>query len=142
MKQKSILPRFPLFLITLSIGIILIILSALSGEGSFGLILFIPYFQGSGLLSLLGILCIMLSFFILFFGIASRAVDSDEYYKSREIADDFLEGEKESEFGGVIFIGPIPIVFGSNKKITLWMIVVAFVVAVIIFASVLLYFLK
>ena len=33
--------------------------------------------------------------------------------------------------GGVIFIGPIPIVFGSDKGIAKWMIVVGVIIAVI-----------
>ena len=36
--------------------------------------------------------------------------------------------QRKSEYGGVIFIGPIPIVFGSNKDIAKAMLVIAFVI--------------
>ena len=36
--------------------------------------------------------------------------------------------QRKSEYGGVIFIGPIPIVFGSNKDIAKAMLIIAFVI--------------
>ncbi|MFP3201676.1 MAG: DUF131 domain-containing protein [Sulfolobus sp.] len=36
--------------------------------------------------------------------------------------------QRKSEYGGVIFIGPIPIVFGSNKDIAKTMLIIAFVI--------------
>ena len=42
------------------------------------------------------------------------------------------EKEQKTEYGGVIFIGPIPIVFGSNKKITKTMLIIGIVIFVIL----------
>ncbi|MFP3162987.1 TIGR00304 family membrane protein [Acidianus sp.] len=68
----------------------------------------------------LGILLIMLGFLIVFLGILYEA------FKPRE------EGEeKETQAGGIILIGPIPIIFGSSKKIEKWMLIIALVIVVI-----------
>ncbi|MDT7900949.1 MAG: DUF131 domain-containing protein [Acidianus sp.] len=68
----------------------------------------------------LGILLIMLGFLIVFLGILYEAL------KPRE------EGEeKETQAGGIILIGPIPIIFGSSKKIEKWMLIIALVIVVI-----------
>ena len=40
--------------------------------------------------------------------------------------------ESKVEGGAVVFIGPIPIVFGSNKRVAKWMIVLAVVVAALL----------
>ncbi|MBS3749259.1 MAG: DUF131 domain-containing protein [Candidatus Thermoplasmatota archaeon] len=53
------------------------------------------------------------------------------------------EGEhssKKSKIGGVIFLGPIPIVFGSDKKITRSMILVSIIILIIILVSLMLHF--
>ncbi len=41
------------------------------------------------------------------------------------------EGEKKVEGGGLILIGPFPIVFGSSTKITRMMIILAIVLIVV-----------
>ncbi|MEM2927121.1 MAG: DUF131 domain-containing protein [Candidatus Bathyarchaeia archaeon] len=42
------------------------------------------------------------------------------------------KGERKIEWGGVIFIGPIPIVFGSNRRFAKALAIVAVVLALII----------
>lgn len=36
------------------------------------------------------------------------------------------------EGGGVIFIGPIPIVFGSNRRVAKWMFIAAIIITVVL----------
>ncbi len=68
----------------------------------------------------LGILLIMLGFLIVFLGIIYEA------FKPRE------EGEEnKTQAGGIILIGPIPIIFGSSKKIEKWMLIIALVIVII-----------
>lgn len=43
------------------------------------------------------------------------------------------EGEAKVEGGGVIFIGPIPIVFGTSKQIAWYMLLAAIALAVLMF---------
>ena len=47
------------------------------------------------------------------------------------------EGERRTEYGGVIFIGPIPIVFGSNKD----MAKLALIIGIVMFVLVILFIL-
>ncbi|OYT40715.1 MAG: hypothetical protein B6U89_01310 [Desulfurococcales archaeon ex4484_58] len=42
-------------------------------------------------------------------------------------------GEKSVSTGGVLIIGPIPIIFGSNQKIALAMLVLAVILTVLLF---------
>lgn len=42
------------------------------------------------------------------------------------------EGEGKIEGGGIIFIGPIPIVFGSNRRVAKWMLFAAIVLAALL----------
>jgi len=49
-----------------------------------------------------------------------------EEHKGGVDEDDSFEG------GGVIFIGPIPIVFGSNRRIAKWMIAVAVAITILL----------
>ena len=42
------------------------------------------------------------------------------------------KNEQKTEYGGVIFIGPIPIVFGSNKKIAKTMLIIGIVIFVVL----------
>ena len=50
----------------------------------------------------------------------------------RKKSEENEEREQKTEYGGVIFIGPIPIVFGSNKKIAKTMLIVGIVIFVIL----------
>jgi uncharacterized protein (TIGR00304 family) len=54
----------------------------------------------------LGLFLIFIGFIIIIFALLLRGLGG--------------EGEVKSEGGGVIIIGPIPIVFGSNKRMTIF----------------------
>ncbi len=43
--------------------------------------------------------------------------------------------ESHNEAGGVIFIGPVPIVFGSNRRLARWMLLVALIISALLFAT-------
>lgn len=72
----------------------------------------------------LGIFLIILGFLIIFIGILhemlSRAKQSEEE-----------QGERKTEAGGIILIGPIPIIFGTSKKIEKWMLIIALAIVII-----------
>ncbi|EZQ02091.1 MULTISPECIES: TIGR00304 family protein [Acidianus] len=70
----------------------------------------------------LGILLVFFGFMIVFLGVIYEA------FRNR--------GEKEgeerkTEAGGIILIGPIPIIFGSSKKIEKWMVIIALIIVII-----------
>ncbi len=76
----------------------------------------------------LGILLIFLGFLIVFLSIIYETIKESEGNQER----------REGKVGGVILIGPIPIVFGSNKEVAKWMLIVAAVITAIL---IVLYFL-
>ncbi len=68
-----------------------------------------------------GILLIVLGFFLIAFGMMRSAQESEERDTEHEI------GKKRVKGGGVILIGPIPIVFGTDKKYALILMILAIV---------------
>lgn len=67
----------------------------------------------------IGIILVIIGIFIIIIGSALSLMKYSDSNESR------IEG------GGVIFIGPIPIVFGTNKQITWYMLVVGVVLAIL-----------
>ncbi len=84
-------------------GIILLILAMIKGEGEAGIFIIFPFFAGKGILSIAGISLIFLSFIIFFFSFIPS-------YEGGEI-------KVERKTGGIVFIGPIPIIFSSDYSI-------------------------
>ena len=82
----------------------------------------------------LGLLLIFAGIILVIIGSVVSIFES----QSRREEEGYKEVKEETKVGGVIFIGPIPIVFGSDKKMALW----ALILGVIIFAVylILLYF--
>jgi len=105
-------------IIFLIAGIVFFFLGFLSGDLQTGLIIVFPFVAGSGVYAFLGVICIVFAFFMYFFSFSSNMQYND--YD--------LEGHKKKtsvKGGGLVLIGPIPIIFGSNWKITVLMIVLA-----------------
>ncbi|AWR97017.1 TIGR00304 family protein [Acidianus sulfidivorans JP7] len=75
----------------------------------------------------LGIMLILLGFLIVFLGVLYEA-----FFKNRENENN--EQQNRTEAGGIILIGPIPIIFGSSKKIEKWMLIIALVIVIIMAA--------
>ncbi len=61
--------------------------------------------------------------------LASRRTQRDEQ-GGEKTEDKSSKGEVEG--GGVIFIGPLPIVFGSNKRIAKWMVIAAILITIVL----------
>ncbi|MEM4024713.1 MAG: DUF131 domain-containing protein [Metallosphaera sp.] len=76
----------------------------------------------------LAFIFIFLGFSLVFLDIILAMIKSVE--KRREEKPE--EEERKTEAGGVIFIGPVPIIFGTSKKIEKWMIIVALVITLVL----------
>jgi uncharacterized protein (TIGR00304 family) len=132
--------RYHLFAIILLIcGIISLGYSVASGEGSAGVVVFIPVFFGSGPFSFIGVLCIIAAIFLGFFGFAKGAFyeeDLEEPQGQRtSSASQSPQGQrpqKSIKGGGVVLIGPIPIVFGSDAKTAMILMVLAIILIVVV----------
>ncbi|AGJ61568.1 TIGR00304 family membrane protein [Saccharolobus islandicus] len=66
----------------------------------------------------IGILLIFIGIILLFVGMIRQASNSSDR-------------DQKTHVGGVIFIGPIPIVFGSSKGIAKWMLIVAVILVIL-----------
>jgi uncharacterized protein (TIGR00304 family) len=105
-------------------GIITTVLGVLNGDIHVGLALFfIPYMQSSTSLGALAII-------LIFAGIATLVLDG--FYrggsKAHQVVKEGPEGpgdRPKKEFGGVVLIGPVPIVFGSSDRAALLALIAA-----------------
>jgi uncharacterized protein (TIGR00304 family) len=131
--------RYHLFAIILLIcGIISLGYSVASGEGSAGVVVFIPVFFGSGLFSFIGVLCIMAAIFLAFMGFAKGTfedvgvMESPGRGASSSQSPQGPRAQKSIKGGGVVLIGPIPIVFGSDAKTAMVLMVLAIILIIVV----------
>ena len=124
--------RYHIYAIILAAcGTALLGYSVASGEGSAGVVVFIPVFFGSGLFSFLGVLCIMAALFLAFFGFAAGALRGLEPDQSNQPSQGPQPAVKKSiKGGGVVLIGPIPVIFGSDSKTAIILVVLAIVLII------------
>lgn len=108
-----------------------------NGEITVGLIIFIPFIISSSLFGFLGITCIVFSMLSIFF-ILQQQVWNQFYKPDQNRFDNKMNKyffQKNSKIKGVIFLGPIPIVFGSDKKISYSIIIVSIILIFILVFS-------
>jgi len=122
MDKRNVIP-----VVVLLAGILLVIFSIIEGEAKIGLLFIVPIIYGTGVYLALGILLIFLSF-IMFFLFLGPTVEG------REIKRERTKTHKESSYGGVIFIGPIPIIFGKDKSMAKKMMYLGLLIALILAA--------
>lgn len=122
-------------------GLFFLVYGSLIGEVRVGIVVFIPFFMSNGPFGFLGIMCLffsLLSFFLIFpkLYLGSYHQAEDNY----ELKDSHFSSTEKLRTGGVIFLGPIPIIFGSNKRITRYMIIASIIILIVIliYASLLL----
>ena len=115
-------------------GVALLIYGVAIGEMQVALVLIVPVVFGS---SILGILAIGLIIAGVLIAIANSFLSSE-----RESSPDRLPNEggltgtaQRKEFGGVVLIGPIPIVFGSSKRMALLAAAIAVIILVLMVLS-------
>jgi len=97
------------------------------GEASLNLFLIFPVVTATGAWSALGILLLIAGFFALFLtwttGIPSEETAPHGPPTVVSSAEPALPGQTR-RWGGVVFLGPFPVVFGSDAKVTRWMLIV------------------
>ncbi len=113
-----------------ALGLALVALSVLRGEGTAGIAVCVPFFFGTGPLSSLGVLCFFIGVVLLFIGMARSGAGTARSEGPGPPAGDEPEGPAapapgnagqvapKTRAGGVILIGPVPIVFGSDPGIS------------------------
>lgn len=103
-------------LVSLLAGLGLLAYAATTGDVRVGLFLVVPYVVGTGIAPFLGTMLIMAGLVMVFVGglPPMRGWERDPAERS--------EGSVRSRSGGVVLLGPIPIVWGSDRRILPWMV--------------------
>lgn len=117
----------------------LIATAVATGEADVSLVIVFPVFSGSSLLFLLATLLIISSFIV---GFVLMAMDHERTEERVEAASEGMSSSaprSRTEYGGVVLLGPIPIAFGSNKKVALIMLVVGVILAIVVLVILLAY---
>ena len=112
-----------LSLICLIIGIVFFVLGFLSGDVESGVVLIFPFISGSGIYAFLGFIFIFIAIVLFMFGFTT-SVEPGEFQPRKKTT---VKG------GGVVLIGSIPIVFGSNWKIALILMIITILLSLIAF---------
>jgi len=115
--------------IFLVLGIIFFLISGLQGNLRAGIFLIFPFVIGSGLYAILGLLFLILAFFLFILRFSPKTSLSEPTTSSQD-----NRGKKPTmKGGGVVLLGPIPIIVGSSWKITLALILAAIVFILVVF---------
>ncbi len=117
-------------------GVGCIIAAAVTGEAKVELLVVFPLISGSSLLFILGVVLIVLSF-ILGFVIAATSTMEQAAETGQDnggTQNPAAENHQRTRFGGVVLIGPVPIIFGSDRRLALIMIILAIVLMAIVLA--------
>ena len=131
--------------IALAAGVLLFYWAVRTGEAGAGVVICIPFLYGSGPYSFLGIICLIAGTMLLFTSVPVILYSKRD---DVEIRAGSFDGQRvqgrdgggaphvESRFksGGVVFLGPIPIVWGSDKSVAGWMMKAAIVIAAVLVA--------
>jgi len=139
-------------------GIALIAYGVYTGEASVGIFLIFPFVMGTGVFSVVGVLLIIGAAFVFIYDL-SKAFGADGGSWQFVGFGDEEEGKEEEEEetergkgrgqgrrtakkggggggggrikgGGIVFIGPVPVVFGADKKWTEYMMILAILLVV------------
>jgi len=118
----------------LVLGVALIAWSLATGEGQLFLVLFIPVFTSGGLLGLAGMLALFAGIFL---GMASFAGPRPSFgdeppVQSPAQAPAPPAAAPAPRYGGVVMVGPIPLVFGSDVRVAKWMMVLGIVLMALV----------
>ncbi len=113
-----------LSLICFITAIILFAMGYKTGEVEGGIIVIFPFISGSGLYGLFGVILFFLAFIFFMFGFASSV---EPYHEESEVS----KSRTSIKGGGVVLIGPIPIVFGSNWKIAMLLLILVTIIMII-----------
>ncbi len=112
-------------------GAALIAASLATGEGHAYLLLIFPVFTSTGALGLLGIVLLFAGIAGTMFSFAAGGIPAMETSGTTQPAQAPPSGPPTAaaapRLGGVVMLGPIPLVFGSDARITKWMIALGIV---------------
>lgn len=126
----------------LVMGLAILAVAIARGEAVVYLVAVVPVVTGASPLALAGILLVFSGFFATFlFWPWYREVDRIESQSGSAGASETVRGGgSQRRWGGVVFVGPFPIVFGSDPQLSRWMLLAGFLLFVALLALAILAF--
>jgi len=118
-----------LSLVLFCIGIGFLVMGMSTGEVETGIVLIFPFIMGSGIYALIGVLLIFAALILFTVGYMTRGIGEPPYPMDKE---HFEQKETKIKGGGIVLIGPIPIVFGSTWKIVVFLMALALVLILVL----------
>lgn len=122
--NKYFLLGIPLFFAS----IILIGYDVLLGNGKILLVIFVPVFYGNGVYFMVGAICLVTAIFLAMIGSIMRTIvpadgerRNDYAYQPQTIKKTKIAG------GGIVFIGPIPIIISADKRTAIFLAIISLV---------------
>lgn len=115
-------------------GVALLAYSVATGGSQVHLVLIFPVVTGGGALGLAGIGLIFLAMFLGFLSFARLPTASPPDEPSAQAPAAPATSTRPAKFGGVVFLGPIPIVFGSSPRISKIMLAAGLVMTILLLA--------
>lgn len=126
----------------IALGIAVLAVGAANGDGELMILLFIPVYRGTGPYALGGGLLIFLGIVVGLIYMFKRYAPYQETPGASRSPSGGQGGAPAGRprTGGVVFLGPIPIVWGSDAKMTLYTIIIGIIVVTAVLVSIFLYF--
>ena len=118
-----------LSLICFFLGIVFFALGFFTGDVEGGIIVIFPFIAGTGIYAFLGFIFFFIASLIYLFRFKTHIGESDKF---QDDYNDKPSKKTSVKGGGVVLIGPIPIVFGSNWKIALLLMILAIMIIVLV----------
>jgi len=115
-----------------ALGITFVIISALRGELSVGFILFFPFIYGEGFYAAIGFILIFISILLFVIDLFNFEKYNVFHIEEKPVGD---EKNRQVEGGGILLIGPIPVIISSSWKIALFLILLAIVIIAFFFLN-------
>ena len=124
--------RFAVPIALFVVGILLLAWSVLENKGQIHWVFIIPVFTSTSIFAFLGTILIIIAIFLFFFyylrGFAPLYAEGAPARERLEEAPQAPRADKK--FGGVVLIGPVPVIFGSDPKTTIIIIVLAIILII------------
>lgn len=135
---RSVRPFRWLGPILLVLGVLALAYGLIQGQGTLSLVLVFPVITATGGWTALGIVLVLAGFLVSFLAWTVPPPAMREGIAEPPAAGSPPAAPSRSRrWGGVVFLGPLPIVFGSDAKIARWMLLAA----VALFAALIVLFL-
>lgn len=118
------------------VGFSFIAYGIITGEVTVGFIVFVPFMSSTGIFGFLGFSFLflgMISLFLLLSMYYSHQEYQNNVFLDTKVKSGIIKSRKKIKSAGIVFIGPIPIIFGFKLRNVGFMILLCIIVLVLLF---------